>query len=109
MKIKNTRLAKAAAEATDAFWCEFASHFPEITTADMSPEECVAFDWAVTKATGAWIENNAPSQTLNSHCHTCCTRRMQTLRQNDVDIIWLKCTKCDSQRILTLEDLHHIE
>ena len=105
MKIKNTRLAKAAAEATDAFWCEFASHFPEITTGDMSPDACVDFDWAVSKATGAWIDSNPPEKNIVAHCYTCKGGRVHTLRKDIHHAIWVKCSKCKCERTLDLEDV----
>ena len=107
MKIKNTRLAKAAAEATDKFWAEFASHFPEITTGNLSPDACVDFDWAVTKATGAWIDSN-PTNTIKLECYTCCLDRIQSVRQKELGAIWLRCQKCGCERPLNLKDLEKL-
>ncbi len=105
MKIKNTRVAKAASHATDSFWREFASHFPEITTGDMSPDAHVAFDWAVTQATGAWIDSNPPEKTIVAHCYTCRGGRVQVLRLDKHMAIWLTCSKCKSTRTLSIDDV----
>lgn len=104
MKIDNARIAKAAAHATENFWGEFASHFPEVTTGDMSPEDCVAFDWAVTKATSAWVTANTPN-TIKLECYTCCLDRIQNVRQDKLGVITLRCQKCRCERPLNLKDL----
>jgi hypothetical protein len=57
------RKLNARNNAQQAFWTEFASHFPEATSGDFPPDASVAFDTAIEQATQTWLDNNMPDQT----------------------------------------------
>ncbi len=104
MKDRAARILTALHSARLSFWHEFASHFPEITTGDFSPDADIEFCEATESAVNIWINAN-PARIICRQCYTCCSCRKQSLKQDSTGIIWLKCNTCLEERRLTLQDL----
>jgi hypothetical protein len=57
------RKLNARNNAQQAFWTEFARHFPEAASGDFPPDATFAFDTASEQATQTWLDYNMPDQT----------------------------------------------
>ena len=105
-KSKAETFNRALEDARTSFWSVFSSHFPAFNTGDFPVDASDDFDQSTENAALVWIKyNEPPDRTIRLECYTCCLDRVQSLRQAELGVIWVRCQKCGCERPLNIKDI----